>query len=167
MTLQECFDILSANPAVIVFYFCVVPITAILSGELDRGEGHMSPWKYLYSVLVYLATVPGMFAVTLIIYLFLFEGRSIMEFDIYTQLLPIVSMIITLWIVKKNVNLELIPGFDKLSTLMFIILVIFMAMWILNRVRIIAFAHFPMYWVLIIFAILVIILRFLFKQFSK
>jgi hypothetical protein len=167
MTLQECFDILSANPAIIVFYYCAVPLTAILAGELDRGEGHLSPWKYLYSTLVYLATVPGIFAVTLIIYLFLFEHMSIMEFDIYTQLLPIVSMIVTLWIVKKNVELDLIPGFDKLSTLMFIILIIFMAMWILNKMRFVVFSHLPIYWVVIIFIVIMIALRYGIRRLSN
>ena len=167
MTLQECFDILSSNPAIIVFYYCAVPLTAILAGELDRDEGHLSPWKYLYSALVYLATVPGIFAVTLFIYLFLFEGMSIMDFDIYTQLLPVVSMIITLWIVKKNVNLDQIPGFDKLSTLMFIILVIFMAMWILNKMRFVVFSHLPLYWVVLIFIGVMIALRYGINKLSK
>jgi hypothetical protein len=167
MTLQECFDMLSANPSVLVFFFCAVPLTAILAGELDRNEGHLPPWKYLYSALIYLATVPGIFAATLIIYLFLFENMSIMDFNIYTQFLPIVSMIITLWIVKKNVELDRIPGFDKLSTLMFIILVIFMAMWILNKMRFVVFSHLPLYWVVIIFIVIMIVLRFGLDKLSR
>ncbi len=157
MTLQECFDLLAANPVIIIFFFCAVPLTAILACELDRGEGHLSPWKYLYSVLVYLVTIPGLFAVVLTLYLIIFEGRSILKIDIYTQILPVVSMIITLWIIRKSVDLEGIPGFDKLSGLMIVILVLMAIFWILDKTRIVAFTHFPFYYIIILFVVLVLI----------
>ena len=157
MTLQDLFNLLSANPAIIIFFFCAVPLTAILAGELDRGDGHESPWKYLYSVLVYLVSIPGLFAVVLNLYLLIFEGRSIMKIDIYTQILPIISMVLTLWVIRKNVDCDDIPGFDKLSGLMMIILVIMAIFWILDKTRIVAFTHFPFYYIILLFLALVLI----------
>ena len=157
MTLQECFDLLAANPAIIIFFFAAVPLTAVLSGELDRGDGHESPWKYLYSTLIYLVTIPGIFAVTLTLYLIIFEGRSILKIDIYTQILPIISMLLTLWIIRRNVDLDSIPGFDKLSGLMIVILSLMVIFWVLDKTRIVAFTHFPFYYIVILFVGLVLL----------
>jgi len=157
MTLQDCFDLLSANPAIIIFFFCAVPMSAILACELDRGDSHLSPWKYLYAVLIYLVTIPGLFAVVLNIYLIVFEGRSIMRIDIYTQILPIVSMLLTLYIIRKNVDLDLIPGFDRLSGLMLIVFSFLAIFWVLDKTRIVAFTHFPFYYIIIFFVVLVLL----------
>ena len=157
MTLQECFNLLSENPMIIIFFFCAVPLTAILACELDRGDGHLSPWKYLYAILIYLVTIPGLFAVLLNVYLIIFEGRSIMKIDIYTQILPIISMLLTLWVIRKNVDLEVIPGFDKLSGLLLIVLVLMAIFWILDKTRIVAFTHFPFYYIILLFLALVLL----------
>ena len=88
MTLQELFDYLSTNPQVVMMFFLGLPLTALLANFMGRGEGHISPWKYLYSALVFLACVPGIFAAALAVYLFLFErGHSIFQADLLTQVL--------------------------------------------------------------------------------
>ena len=100
MTLLDFFKLLGENPSYMLGYFGLIPLTALLAGLLGSGEGHISPWKYLYSALVYLVCIPGIFAFTLNIYLFLFERsqRSILGSDIFSQILPVISMILTLFI---------------------------------------------------------------------
>ena len=93
MTLQEFFDLLAANPKIVVFFFTAVPLTALLACMFSKDEGHLSPWKELYSALLFLTSVPGIFAVMLTVYFFMFERRSIMDTNIYTQILPVFSMI--------------------------------------------------------------------------
>ena len=74
MTLGEFFELCSNNPSFVIFYFAAVPLTAFLALLLSRGKGGESPWKYLYAILIYLVCVPGIFALTLNAYLFLFEN---------------------------------------------------------------------------------------------
>jgi hypothetical protein len=159
MTLGEFFDAVSNNPVIILFYFIAIPLTAVLAGLLGKGEGHLSPWKYLYSTLVYLVSIPGIFAITLNIYLFLFEKRSIMDANIYTQILPVLVMILTLWIIRRNLSFDEIPGFDKLSGLMTVIVAILTLMWILEKTHIIAFTFMPFHYVLIMLAVLFVLVR--------
>ncbi len=165
MTLQECFDLLGQNPAYVLFFFFMVPFTALLSGWLAKGEGHLSPWKYLYSMLIYLASVPGIFAVSLSIYFFLFERRSILDTNIYTQVLPILSMIFTLFIIRKNVSLDDIPGFDKLSGLILMISATLAIMWFVDRTHIYVISFLPFHVALLIFAGLLLLIRFGWTQF--
>lgn len=164
MTLQDFFQKITENPSYIIFFFTIIPVTALLAGWLGKDEGHISPWKYLYSTLIYLVSVPGIFAVTLSIYFFLFERRSIMQTDIFVQILPIISMVATLLIIKRNVKLEYIPGFDKLSGLIMMISATLAIMWFIDRTRIIAFTFIPFQYVILIFIVLLIMIRFGWKR---
>ena len=145
MTLQELFTLLSNQPIYVLAYFGMIPLTAILAGLLGRGEGHLSPWKFMYSALVYLVCVPGIFAVSLNIYLFLFENQSILQYNILTQFVPIVSMIVTLLIIRYNVDLDQIPGFEKLSGLIMVIAVALGLMWIIDRTHLLVISILPYY----------------------
>lgn len=160
MTLNEFFDLVTANPAYVIFYFCIIPFAALLAGWLGKGEGHIAPWKYLYSTLIYLICVPGIFAITVSVYQFLFERRSIWEADVYTQVLPIISMILTLQIVRRNVNLDYIPGFDKLGGLVMVITAALAIMWFIDRLRIIAFTFIRFEFVILFLIGLIIIIRY-------
>ncbi len=168
MTFQEFFDLLAENPVYILAFFILIPLTAILAGWMGKGEGHLTPWKQLYSTLIYLICVPGIFAVTLSIYLFVFERRSILLTDIYTQILPVLSMVITLMVIRKNVNLDLIPGFDKISGLITIITATLVLMWLVDRTRVWVISFLPFWQAILIFAALLLVVKWGWgKLFSK
>ncbi len=164
MTLKAFFELLAANPFLILAFFILIPVTAALAMIMGKNEGHLSPWKYLYSTLIYLVCIPGIFSITLSIYVFLFEKRSIFDTDIYTQILPIVSMIATLLLIQKNVRLERIPGFGKMSGLLMMITAALTVMWIVDKTRILVFSYLPFQYVLLIFAGLMLIFRLGFSQ---
>ncbi|TAK41946.1 MAG: hypothetical protein EPO28_07890 [Saprospiraceae bacterium] len=151
MTLQEFFDLLAANPFWILAFFILVPFTAWLAGNLGKGEGHLTPWKYLYSTLVYLSCVPGIFAVTLSIYLFIFERRPILQTDIYTQILPVLSMVGTLLLIRRNVDLKDVPGFEKISGLILVITATLALMWFIDRTHIWVISFLPFWQAVLIF----------------
>ena len=159
MTLQEFFNLLEANPVWILAFFILVPFTAWLAGILGKGEGHLVPWRYLYSTLVYLSCVPGIFAVTLSIYLFIFERRPILQTGIYTQILPILSMVVTLLLIRRNVDLKDVPGFEKISGLIIVITVALALMWVVDRTRIWVISFLPFWQGILIFAGLLVLLR--------
>lgn len=159
MTLQDAFERVSEQPAYALFYFSVIPVTALLAGWLESEEGHLSPWKYLYATLLYAVSIPGIFAITLNIYLFLFERRSIMDTNLFTQVLPFLSMVATILIIRNNVDLDRIPGFDKLSGLVLMISAAFGIMWFVDRTRIIVFSYLPFYYVILIFLGLLLLIR--------
>ena len=164
MTLGQFFEVCSQNSSIVLFYFFALPFTAGLSWLFGKGEGSLSPWKYLYSVLVYLACIPGIFAVTLNIYLFLFERRSVMDANIYTQILPILCMFVTLWLVRRNVCFDDIPGFDKIGSLVFVLTVLIILLWILEKTHIFVFTYLPFYQFILIFIVALVLLRFGLKR---
>jgi hypothetical protein len=167
MTLGAFFQLLAENPLYIIFYFSIIPFAAWLASVMGKGEGHISPWKYLYSVLLYLVCIPGIFAVTLNVYLFLFEKRSIFDTDIFTQILPILSMVLTIFSVKRNVDLSIVPGFDRLSGLIMMISCTLILMWFVDRTHIVVFSYMRFEQVLIIFAVLLLVIRLAWAKFIR
>lgn len=161
MTLRELFNLLDdpQNGAMVLSFFILVPIACLLLGFIAKNEGHLTPWKYIYAGIIYLICIPGIFAVTLDVYLFLFEKQSIMDTNIYTQILPILSMVISLLIIKSNVDLDWIPGFNKLNGLLFILGATLSFMWIIDRTRIWVISYLRFEYVLLIFILLLLIIR--------
>lgn len=164
MTLRAFFDYLGENPLVLLAYFIIIPLTALLAGILGRGEGHESPWKYLYSALIYGVCIPGIFAVALSVYFFLFERGSIMDANVLIQVLPIVSMVLTLALIRNNTSFDTIPGFEKISSLMMMIGAVIVLMYLLDRTHIIAFAYIPVQYLILIVVGLLLVFRYGFKQ---
>ncbi len=160
MTLRDLLEIASNNPSGPLAFFALAPLTAALALVMGRGEGSQSPWKWLYSVLVYLACVPGVFSVALSVYHFLFEKMSIYQADVFVQILPVLSMVLTLWLIKKNVPFSEIPGFEKISTLVSTIGMVIVLMFFVDRTRIFAFTYVPIHVLLLIFFGLILAIRF-------
>ena len=119
MTIRELTQLAGQHPWVLVAIFVALPLIAFLLGRVhapDRGGAF--PWKYFYSVLVYLACVPGMFAAILTGYAFFVTKENLQDVNLLVYVLPLVSMIVTLIFIRKTVSFELIPGFNRLSGLM-------------------------------------------------
>lgn len=164
MTLQELFNLLNENPVWILFYFIGIPLSAIILGVFSRNDSTTAPWKYFYCVLIYLCCVPGIFSLTLSVYFFLFEKRSILETNIYTQIIPLISMIVSLLIIRQNADLNKIPGFDKINGLILIIGSLLTSMWILDRTHIIAISFMPFYAVVLFLIATLVIIRYAIKK---
>ena len=167
MTLQEFFNFIVANPFWIVSYFILIPFTALLAGILGKSEGQMDPWKYLYSALIYLVCVPGIFAIFFNLYLFIFERRSIFQTEIFTQVLPVVSMFATLLLIRRNVSLDLVPGFGKITGLFMMITAAFAFFWVLDKTHLIVISYMPLWQGVLIFAALLLIMRWGWGRLAK
>jgi len=141
MTLEEFFRLLAEHPLWLVGYFGALPLLAWATADLSRGKGHLDPWRYVYSVLIYLSAVPGIFSLTLSLWVFLFERRSIFQMDV-------------------------LPGFDRLSGLVMMIVALLVFFWILDKTRIIVFSYMPFGYAILIFAGLLVVAHFGWKRFA-
>jgi len=113
-----------------------------------------------------LACIPGILAVALNVYLFLFEKQSIFDADIFTQILPILFMMLTIIIIRRNVNLDEVPGFGKLSGLIMMISAVLIIMFFLDRTRIYIFSYLPLSNAIIAFIVLLLVIRFGWRRLS-
>ncbi len=160
MTLGEFLSWLNENPFYTSLYLIIIPVSAWLIGIVNKDEGHETPWKYIYALIVYLVCIPGIFALTLNVYLFLFEKKSVLDMQVNTQILPIFSMIMSLLIIRKDVNLDLIPGFQRISGLSIMIATAITIMWFVDKIRIVVFSYLPIQSLLFIFIFLLAALMY-------
>lgn len=167
MTLKELFTHIGENPNFMLFYFLIIPVTALLSGILGKGEGHLSPWKYLYAFLIYLVSIPGIFAVTLNIYFFLFQRGDVMQTDVYLQILPIFILLLTIWLIRRNVDLNLIPGFKTIAGLWLMMFASMSLMFLLDRTHIYVFSYLPFQYLFLVFVILFGVIYLGWKRFTS
>lgn len=78
-------------------------------------EGNEWPWKYLYSLIIFTVFIPGIFSLALIGYAMFFIAENLLDMNIFFILGPIVSMALTVQIMKWNaVSIEQLPGFQRL-----------------------------------------------------
>jgi hypothetical protein len=167
MTLQELFNHINDNPTIVTTYFVAIPLVALLTNFMGKGEGNLSPWKFLYAALLFLVAIPGIFAAAFSVYLFLFERKSIFDTDIFIQVLPILSMVATIFIIKRNASFEYIPGTGRLSSLVTIISCTLIFMWIMERTHFYVFTNLPFQTALLIFVVLFVAIRYSFSRLLK
>ncbi|OIN56824.1 hypothetical protein [Arsenicibacter rosenii] len=165
MTLRDLFQSVSDNPGLLILLLLPVPAIAFLA-NLWSGQTaeEIWKWRYVYAVLVYLACIPGMFAVTLNIYLFLFERQSIWDMNLVIQVLPILSMVGTLMLIRKKLPFSYVPGFGRLSGFLTLIFAVMGMLWFIDRTHIYAITYIPFAYIAIGFVALLLIIRFAWQR---
>ena len=134
MTIQDLINLLSKHQLVLIIVFCAIPFGAFLSGLLqgDRNCGE-SKIRYLYSVLIYLSCIPGMFSAVLTAYSLFFLRADLLRVNFLVYILPIISMVATLKIIKRKNSFDDIPGFQRILGLMLMIGTSFVVAFIVYR----------------------------------
>jgi len=160
MTINDLIVLLSQYTLLIFILLTAIPLTALVYAKLIAGEnGHARPHRYVYSLLVYLTSLPGVFAVVIIAYTMFFVKGNILNMELVSTILPIISMFITMTIIKKNVNMKYVPGFEKLRGLYLMLTTVFVIALIIVKTRIFLFFGGSF----ITFAIIIVVLIALFK----
>ncbi len=169
MTAAEVIREAGRHPWLLLALFVSLPVIAwVLSRVHPRGHGALSPWRYVYAVLVYLSCVPGLLSAVLTGYALFFTRESFLKVDLLVYLLPIASMVVTLVFIRRSVAFADVPGFGRLSGLMLIIGASFVAALIVQKSRIWFFVGAGIGWFLllagVVFALLMLGARMLLKR---
>jgi hypothetical protein len=134
MTGREIVSLLGREPAFLVAAFAALPVLAWIVGWIHGpGRGLVSPWRFVYSGLVYLACVPGVGAAVLTAYTLFFTHENLLDQNVLVYVLPVASMAVTLGIMSRRVSFKEIPGFDRLSGLMVLIAITFVLLLVVRR----------------------------------
>jgi hypothetical protein len=137
MSIKDFIGFLGGHALVTAIALISVPLAAFLWSLVQgKREGGQAPWKYGYSVLVYLACIPGVFAAVLVCYALFFTRQSLLNVNALAYFLPIVAMIATLLIVRDRVGFAALPGFGRLSGLIIMIAVSFVIALAIDKTRI-------------------------------
>jgi len=137
MTIRDLVQSLGGHPWLLLFLFLLPPAATFGLRYVHRpGEGERIPWRFVYAGLVYAACVPGIFAAVLTAYSLFFRNESLLDVNLLVYFLPIVSMFVTLVLMRQSVDFKQVPGFDRLSGLMVLLGVSFVVALAVQRMRI-------------------------------
>lgn len=160
MSIEEFLASAGSRPFVLVAVFLALPVVSWGMGLMhDRSRSSRSPWKFVYSTLIYAACIPGVFAAVIVAYTFLFTRESLLKLDLVVTFLPIVSMVATLVVIARRVDLDRLPGFERLWGLITLLAISFVIALILDRLRVWVIFGGGMLSLAVVAAILYLILR--------
>ncbi len=160
MTFRELVQFAAQEPWYLLGIFAAVPLLALLTGLLHgEGAGGKSPWKYVYAVLIYLSCFCGIFTLLLTAYMLFFTKESLLDVNVLVYVLPTISMIMTLILIRRNVSFDEVPGFGRLWGLMVMIGITFVVVLAIQKTRIwLAFGS-SFFTLLLVVAVLFAILK--------
>jgi len=133
MTVQNLLNWFSANPNLVLVYFIIVFAISLIGLLFVTPKNFKTPINYLYSILIYAVTIPGLLTLVLLLYRFFFLKTNLLHLDVITNFVPLIGMVITLIVIKKTIPMSLIPGFGKLSGLFIIIIITFIITYLLQK----------------------------------
>jgi hypothetical protein len=134
MTINDLLGAAAAFQWPIGIYFALIPLLTRLIGLAHGGTpGDQTRWRHLYSALIYLVSFPGVMACVLTGYGLLFVRQDLRNVPLLLYFIPILSMFITWWFAHRQVDLDALPGFDRLSGFMWMVFTCFFGAFLLNR----------------------------------
>lgn len=155
MTIQEMILMIERiSPLYLLAGYLFPPLFVWLIGfGINQFNALRSPWKYLYSAFVYLVCIPGILASVLTAYSIFFTRQNLLNVNVFVYFLPIISMIITLVVIARKVDLSGLPGVDRLYSLIIILIITFSGVLAIQKTKIWIFFG-GSFWILILIAII-------------
>lgn len=134
MTARGLLELAGRYPAILAVGILLPPVLALLLGALHvRGRGGAPPWRVLYAILVYAVTIPGMGAAVVTLYKVFFTHESLLDANLLVHFGPILTMAVTLLLIRKSVSFDELPGFDRLSGLIALVGVTFVILLVVQK----------------------------------
>jgi hypothetical protein len=151
VSILELFSYFEEHPWYLIGYTVGLPVVAIALRLVHGGlRAQLSPWKYLYSAVIYLSCIPGIFVFFSALYLAVFRRENLLGLDMVVYALPVLSMIFTLLVVKRTIDFDDIPGFQRISGLFALTVATFALLFVLDRLRILIFFRASIVWFLVL-----------------
>ncbi|MBT5228725.1 MAG: hypothetical protein HOM11_00470 [Methylococcales bacterium] len=135
MSIQDFVRWAGAYSQWVLVFFTLLPLLGLVFAWRFK-KTYSKLWAYACSVIIYLVSLPGMLAGTLVGYMLFFTRQNLLEVNVVLYILPIISMVAALVLIGKQVKFALLPGFNRLSGLMVLLAILFVILLLLYKLRI-------------------------------
>lgn len=137
MSIAELIARLGQYSTGLMIFLTALPVIAYFYGKfISPVQALQRPHRYIYAFLIYLACVPGIFSAVITAYSLFFINANLLEVNFAIYFLPILSMGITVALIKNRVDLDGLPGFDRLKGLIVLLTLTFIILLFLIRFRV-------------------------------
>lgn len=160
MTLRDLFLLAENDPKWLIAYLVAWPVLSFLLFVFIKDSNNAYRIKWLFSAICFLVVLPGIFSLTFNIYLFLFERQSVWDLNLISQILPIASMLTSLYFIKRTLAFDYIPGFEKLTSISTVLFGMMALLWVVDKTHIFAFSMIPFSIIIIGFVALILFVKY-------
>lgn len=151
MSTLELFGLLERRSWYVTGYALLLPMLVLVLRLLHGSfRAAHSPWRYCYSIIVYLSCIPGVFVAFAGLYLAVFTRENALTLNLVVYAFPVVSMILTLTFIRRTIRFDDIPGFKRIAGLIAITVATFVVLLVLDRLRILLFFRASILWFFLI-----------------
>ena len=159
MTVSEIIALISNNPKPFIAYYAIVLAIAIIAALYVNRDNFKKPFTYLFSVLIYAVSIPGIVSVMMVVYGFFFQRVNFLNVNILAYFVPIAVLMFVFVMFNKVIGLKNIPGFKRIIGLFLMIGFAFLISYILQRMffGVIFFGKFQT--LLIIFGVILLAIK--------
>lgn len=135
MTLAQFIDYISLYQWHILLFFTVMPLVSYIIGTLYRPRPGHGIIDYIFSVQVYLVSIPGMFSLSLLLYSMLFIRANLLQVNVIIYFVPILGMVASLYVISRRTSLKQLPGFGRIQGLLTMLGLVFLVLFFLSRLN--------------------------------
>lgn len=163
MTLQELLLWTDSHPGFAIAWFLTLPLLALLMGRFHTRTGLAnSPLRWCYATVLFGVCVPGILA-SVALADTIYHG-GLLATGLFSELLPILSMSVTLGLINHQTDPDQIPGFQRLTGFIILLLLTTISVWLLKQTRIWIFITGGIWTLLISLCILFLLLKWAFNR---
>ena len=149
-----------------LYYYAFSMLLSILLGQFFLSKtGQQGVWNYFFSLLIYVMGVFGVFSIILFFFQ-LFTSR--LAISLVEILIPFLTMVIGIMIIRRRVNVWLVTGFGSFQVYIFIQFLIVLTCFLLDHYGLVSFSQWPVYLLFLLLVALTIIVQVIVrKTFTK
>ena len=153
----------------LVLAFFLAPPIIVLALGLGRRRGRLaySPRRYLFTIIIYWVSLPGILAGLLTGYTLFFLRQNLLQVNVVLYFLPLVSMIVTLVLIRRQVEWDDVPGVERLFAFITLIALTFFIMLAILKMRLLVLFHGSIFLLALVGLVCYLILKFSFKKLSR
>ncbi|MCH2022476.1 MAG: hypothetical protein MK207_08370 [Saprospiraceae bacterium] len=159
MTIENIIRIISNYPYIVLQYLGVMIGLSLIGLLFISNKNFKAPFTYLYSIIIYGVSVPGLLSIILIFYSVFSLHQNILKLDLVTYFIPPAAMLLTLAIINKTVSFDKIPGFERLSGLFILLAISLILTYVLQRMFFGVFFIGKISYLILFFVVIVFALR--------
>lgn len=125
MTVEGLITAVAQDKIALIFLFLLLPCAALMLNKLTSLRGMVPPYTYIYSVTIYITCICGILSICIWIYTATFQMKSLLDLNFFIYYLPIVSMVATLVLIKKQIKLSELPWYGEFYELVILLSIAF------------------------------------------
>lgn len=148
MTINEFIALVEQHPFILYYYGFSMILSIVLGRFFLSRMGYVRIWNYFFSFLLYVMTVVGMYSLILFAFRWMTDSFRI---DPAEVLIPFLTMLIALFLIRNKVNISLLTGFGNFFSFYIVLFFISLGTFILDYTCLVLFFDWSIFLFLLFF----------------